>query len=226
MARLTQLSGLHPRSAAIQLNLGIAQYWAGEAGETEAWKSAAESRAGHGLRRHGREPPPSGLRTQPARSSSPSPSRRRAVRRLDPPAQFATLERRARNGSVADRLFYGVALQRLGKQQLRRARFRRPPPRLDRTIPRRGSRQAVGLFDKAQPALSFSRLGPLSRTFPKAATVRFHLGLLLLWSGELKEAKRQLRLAQAVEPGSRLVCGREAVPRHDPHGRRLIGGFF
>jgi hypothetical protein len=64
---------------------------------------------------------------------------------------------------------------------------------------------AVGLFDKSQPARAFSQLGPLTRTFPKAATVRFHLGLLLLWSGQVKEARRQLRLVRSVEPGSPLV---------------------
>ena len=64
---------------------------------------------------------------------------------------------------------------------------------------------AVGTFDKADPATAFSKLGPLTRRFPKAATIRFHLGLLLLWSGELKEARRQLRLARTVEPGSPLA---------------------
>ena len=64
---------------------------------------------------------------------------------------------------------------------------------------------AVGTFDKADPAAAFSKLGPLTRRFPKAATTRFHLGLLLLWSGELKEARRQLRLARTVEPGSPLA---------------------
>ena len=38
---------------------------------------------------------------------------------------------------------------------------------------------AVGLYDKDEPALAFSRLGPLARRFPHAQTVRFHLGLLL-----------------------------------------------
>ncbi|HJU48828.1 MAG TPA: hypothetical protein VJ689_11870, partial [Gaiellaceae bacterium] len=68
---------------------------------------------------------------------------------------------------------------------------------------------AVGRFDKARPAEAFSRLGPLTRRFPRAATVRFHLGLLLLWSGEVKEAKRQLQLAQSVEAESPLA--REAA---------------
>ena len=64
---------------------------------------------------------------------------------------------------------------------------------------------AVGRFDKARPADAFSRLGPLTRRFPDKATVRFHLGLLLLWSGEVKEARTQLVRATTVEPGSPLA---------------------
>jgi tetratricopeptide (TPR) repeat protein len=55
---------------------------------------------------------------------------------------------------------------------------------------------AVARFDKDDPAAAFSRLGPLSRHFPHAATVRFHLGLLLLWSGRVAEGKRQLGLVR------------------------------
>ena len=54
------------------------------------------------------------------------------------------------------------------------------------------------------PTCRFCR-SPLTRTFPQSASVRFHLGLLLLWSGQVKEAKRQLELVQKVEPGSSLV---------------------
>jgi Flp pilus assembly protein TadD len=68
---------------------------------------------------------------------------------------------------------------------------------------------AVGRFDKDRPEDAFSHLGPLTRRFPHSASVRFHLGLLLLWTGRLKEARRQLRLAQQVQPGSPLA--REAA---------------
>ena len=64
---------------------------------------------------------------------------------------------------------------------------------------------AVGRFDKARPADAFSRLGPLSRRFPASASVRFHLGLLLLWAGEVREARTQLTRATQVEPGSPLA---------------------
>ena len=128
-----------------------------------------------------------------------------AVRRLDPPAQFAALERRARTGSVADRLFYGVALQRLGKQ-LSAERVFAAAAAAQPNDPDARVAAAVGLFDKSRPVRAFSKLGPLTRTFPEAATVRFHLGLLLLWSGQVKEARRQLRLVRTVEPGSPLVA--------------------
>ena len=203
VARLTQLSGLHPKSAAVQLNLGIAQFWSGEDGAKAAWQSAADLEpdtayavtAGNLLH-------PDFARNVPI--FVPLTEAPAAIRRLTPPVQFATLERRARNGTVADRLFYGVALQRLGRQ-ISAERVYAGAARAATNDPEARVAAAVGLFDKAQPARSFSRLGPLTRTFPKAATVRFHLGLLLLWSGEVKEARRQLRLVQTVDPGSRLA---------------------
>ena len=35
--------------------------------------------------------------------------------------------------------------------------------------------------------------------------MRFHLGVLLLWQSDVTEAKRQLRLARAAEPRSRIA---------------------
>jgi hypothetical protein len=67
---------------------------------------------------------------------------------------------------------------------------------------------AVARFDKANPAVAFSRLGPLARRFPRAPTVRFHLGLLLLWMARVDEAKAQLLKARSIAPRDPL--GREA----------------
>jgi hypothetical protein len=61
---------------------------------------------------------------------------------------------------------------------------------------------AVGRYTKERPVEAFSRLGPLSRRFPRSASVRFHLGLLLLWQRDVGPARRQLRLAREAEPGS------------------------
>ena len=68
---------------------------------------------------------------------------------------------------------------------------------------------AVGQFDKDAPERAFGRLGPLSRTYPDEPTVRFHLGVLLLWTGRIDEAQRQFRLAANAQPGSPLA--REAL---------------
>ncbi|MEO5632835.1 hypothetical protein [Gaiella sp.] len=204
LARLTELSGLHPTSAAVQLNLGIARYWTGEADAKAAWQSAAELEpdtayavtAGNLLH-------PEFARNLPL--FVPVENVPRAVRALPAASQFAALERRARGGSVADQLFYGVALQRLGRQRSAQRIFAQAA-RLDPSNPEARVAAAVGLFDKARPVDAFSRLGPLSRRFPRAGTVRFHLGLLLLWSGQVKEARRQLELVARVEPDSRLVA--------------------
>src|SRR5438270_794061 len=59
---------------------------------------------------------------------------------------------------------------------------------------------AVGLYDKDRPAAAFSRLGPLVRRFPHAQTVRFHLGLLLIYFGDVARARRELVLARAQGP--------------------------
>jgi Tfp pilus assembly protein PilF len=49
---------------------------------------------------------------------------------------------------------------------------------------------------------AFSRLGPLTGTFPQAAVVRLHLGTALLWTGQVAKAAAQFRLAVRDEPKS------------------------
>ena len=63
---------------------------------------------------------------------------------------------------------------------------------------------ALGRYDKDNPAAAFSRLGPLARRFPHAQTVRFHLGLLLIYFGDIRQARRELALARAEGPATAL----------------------
>jgi len=133
--------------------------------------------------------------------SEPYPAR---LARLSPAAQLAVL---AHGRSVADRLRYGAALQRLGRPVSARRVFDLAV-RLAPEDPEALTAAAVGRFDKDAPAPAFARLGPLSRRFPRAQTVRFHLGVLLLWIGDVSDGKRQLRKAWALGPETRL--GREA----------------
>jgi predicted Zn-dependent protease len=68
---------------------------------------------------------------------------------------------------------------------------------------------AVGRFDMDDLSASFSRLGPLVKRFPKSQTVRFHLGLLLVWTGQAKQALTELRLAHKLGPTTPM--GKEAA---------------
>ena len=105
------------------------------------------------------------------------------------------------------KLLYGVALQRLERPVSAERQFAAAAS-LAPDDPEARVAAAVGLFDKDRPALAFSRLGPLVRTFPRAPTVRFHLGLLLLWIHRLDAARQELRLARAEGP--RTPIGMEA----------------
>ena len=107
-------------------------------------------------------------------------------------------------GAVGRHLVAGVRFQRLGKQLSARREFD-AAARLAPEDPDPLVAAAVARFDKANPAAAFSRLGPLTRRFPSAPTVRFHLGLLLLWMGRVDEAKAQLRRASTVAPGDPLA---------------------
>jgi tetratricopeptide (TPR) repeat protein len=68
---------------------------------------------------------------------------------------------------------------------------------------------AVARFDMDDLSASFSRLGPLTRRFPHSQSVRFHLGLLLAWTGQREPAVQQFRKARALGP--RTTLGREAI---------------
>jgi len=204
-ARLEAIAGEQPESGAAQLALGLGQFWRGEAGDAEgSWRRATRVepdslyavRAGDLL--HPELPVP-GLPSFVPSFSSPQ-----TLRRMSPPEQYAFLRRRAERGGTRDRLLFGAALQRLGRPLSARREFERAAASRPND-PEALTAIAVGLFDKDRPARAFSRLGPLSRRFPNAATVRFHLGLLLVWMGSVDAARRQFELAREAEPRSLLA---------------------
>jgi Flp pilus assembly protein TadD len=205
--RLEQLSALQPQSGAVRLHLGLAYFWAGRDAEAAGeWRAARQVepdsifavRAGD-LLYPGQAP---GLPTFVPGFESPA-----ALDRLQPPAQLALLRRNARRPDAHAKLLYGVALQRLGRP-VSAERVFAEAARLAPRDPEAQTAAAVGRYRKDAPERAFSRLGPLTRRFPQAATIRFHLGLSLLWLGNVQEAKRQLVRARAQAPGSPL--GREA----------------
>lgn len=205
--RLEQLAKLYPDEAVVQLHLGLARLWANEGDPLAAWRAAAEAEpdtpyavlAGNVLN-------PKLPRGLPA--FIPSFEAPAAIAKLPPARQLAALEARARRGGVRDLLLYGVGLQRVGRP-VSAARVYEDAAR---GAPGNAEAQvaaAVGQFDKESPAGAFGRLGPLSRRFPNEPSVRFHLGVLLLWTGRVDEAERQLRRASRTRPGSPLA--REAA---------------
>lgn len=202
--RLEQLSAVRPRSAAVRLHLGLAYFWAGRDAEAAGeWRAATRvepdsvfaMRAGD-LLHPGQAP---GL---PAFVPGfPSPS---SLDRLGPPAQLALLRRNAKRPDARAKILYGVALHRLGRP-VSAERVFAEAARLAPRDPEAQTAAAVGRYSKDAPERAFSRLGPLTRRFPHAATVRFHLGLCLLWLGNVQEARRQLLLARKEAPGSTLA---------------------
>lgn len=197
---IERLAGLHARSAVVQLHLGIARIWAGRAGSDDALHTAADLApdtqvavtAGNLLF-------PDYLPNLPR--FVPAEAAPVAIDRLAPAAQVDALRRLWRAGNRVGGLYYGIALQRLGRSLSARRAFAAVARRFP-SDPEALTAAAVGRFDKENPSAAFSRLGPLGRRFPHAGTVRFHLGLLLLWSKQLGAARTQFRRAIAAEPAS------------------------
>ena len=201
--RLEQLAKLYPEVAVVQLHLGLARLWANEGDPVDAWRAALDAEpdtpyaivAGNLLQ-------PSLPRGLPA--FIPSFTAPAALTKLPPARQLEALRRRAERGGLREQLLYGVGLQRVGRPvsaaRVFDAAARAFPSEVEAQVA-----GAVGAFDKDTPEQAFGRLGPLSRTYPDEPTVRFHLGVLLLWTGRIDGAQRQFRLAAKAQPGSPLA---------------------
>jgi len=196
--RIEQLGALYPRSSLVQLHVGLSRFWAGLAGAQTAWREARDV-----------EPDtPYAVRAGDLLHPEFAPGLPGFIVSFDYKIEGETpadqLRRLAADRTLRGRLLYGIALQGLGRPVSARRAFAQAralaPNDVDALVA-----DAVGRYDKANPSAAFSRLGPLSRRFPHAATVRFHLGLLLLWQRDVKEATRQLELARAAEPGSKIA---------------------
>lgn len=189
--RLAALARRHPRSSFAQLELGLAFLWQNRISQAEnAWKKAARLQpdTSYAVRAddflHPRDAP--GLPP-----FSPSFDAPRQLAGLSSPQKFALLRRLAARGGAHAKLLYGAALQQLGRP-VSAAREFEAAAALAPDDPDAQVAAAVGLFDKAHPEVAFSRLGPLVKRFPHAITVRFHLGLLLLWIGQVRAARAEL----------------------------------
>ena len=197
--RLAGLAHGHPRSALAQLELGLAFFWQGRLQQAqEAWRKARklEPDSSYAVRAEDLLYPRYFTGHPPFSPSFASPPE---LATMSPPEQLAFLARRARGSDAHAKLLYGAALQKLGRPLLAEREFAAAAA-LAPNDPDARVAAAVGLFDKARPSLAFSKLGPLVRTFPHAVTVRFHLGLMLLWLGQAQAGKAQLDRVVAAGP--------------------------
>jgi tetratricopeptide (TPR) repeat protein len=207
LARLRELVAEHADSGVARLHLGFALLASGD-----------EAAALRELREVERRDPdsPAALRAEDVLHTEIAPGRPPFVaefRRppglvgLSPTAQLAALRKRAARGGANEQLLLAAAYQRIGKPISAREAFERAAQLAPGDLAAQVA-AAVGRFDKDDPSLTFSRLGPLARDHPRAAVVRYHLGLCLSWLGGIVDARRQLRLARAADPEG--FYGREA----------------
>lgn len=116
-----------------------------------------------------------------------------------PPFEYDGRDRLLIRGQVAQRGYHQVTAESLWA---RAAKLH--PDDVDALVA-----AAVGRFDMDDLSASFSRLGPLAKRFPKSQTVRFHLGLLLVYIGQRKQAIAEFQQAEALGPGTEL--GKQAA---------------
>ncbi len=207
IASVRRLADANPRSPLAQLELGWAAYWAGRnADAVAAWTRATQLDPDSPYAVDAEDPlHPSDVPGLPLLVVGVEPAP--AVARLPAAQELAALARAAARPDARAKLLYGAALWNL-KRPVSAERQFAAAAALAPNDPAARTAAAVGAFTKADPTRAFGRLGPLTGVFPTSPVVRFHLGLLLLWTGERAKAVDQLRLAERYGP--RTVYARYA----------------
>jgi len=203
LSRVKRIVASHPSTGDAELALALADLWAGRTADaTAAFRATRERHPDTQAAVDAADflyPGPPGL--PPFVPSFAPPT---AIERLSPPQRLAALARAAARPDPRAKLLYGTALQSLGRTVSAEREFvaaaRLAPNDAEARVA-----AIIGGFDKARPQATFPRLGPLVRVFPHAPTVRFHLGLALIWIGQFRQARIELRQAVAEEPGSPLA---------------------
>jgi tetratricopeptide (TPR) repeat protein len=200
--RLRAIVARNPESAVARLNLGLALVAGGDlVGARREWRVAERA-----------EPDsPAALKAEDLANPETPPGRPRFIladrlpsrlARLPAGKQVRALRRLAEVGGGAEAwLVYASALEQVGRRLSARRAYDRAAELAPASVEALTA-AAVARFDKDDPAKAFARLGPLAARHPRAAVVRLHLALLLLWLPNLEEAREQLTLAAKAEPGS------------------------
>jgi TolA-binding protein len=196
-----RIAAAHPNDPAALLNLGWAEYQAGQnADAAAAWQRTATRYpdspyavdAEWAL--HGGPPglPPIVTAVEPPKSIANLPATR----------QVAVLRRAAAGPNVRAKLVYGAILWNYLRMPVSAERVLAAAARLAPHDAVVRTAAAVARFSKGNPTPAFAHLGPLTAVFPHSAVVEFHLGALLVYVGEYEKAAKQLRAAVADAPRS------------------------
>jgi tetratricopeptide (TPR) repeat protein len=181
--RLRILVAQHPGSALVRLELGLALALGGARDDAiRAWRDAKRVQPDS----------PSAVRADDLLHPQAPPG-------LPPFVPSFTSTRTAVQRLLVRGVRFQEALRPVSAERAFAAAAARGPDDADAQVA-----AAVGLYDKDRPALAFSRLGPLVRRFPRSQTVRFHLGVLLIYLREFQQARRELALAVADGPATPL----------------------
>jgi tetratricopeptide (TPR) repeat protein len=176
-----RLVAANPQSALAELHLGLAYFWAGrDADAAASWRRAAT--VGPDT--------PWGVSALDYLHPNVAPGLPPIV------ADLATVTPAARAHLRRGIVLWDRERPLSAKRELDAAAVAAPQDPVARTA------AAVAAFSPARPLAPFPLLGPLTAAFPRASVVRLHLGLLLLWTRQVKKGSAQLRLAIAEEPRS------------------------
>jgi Tfp pilus assembly protein PilF len=181
---LQPLAHAHPRDPVVQFNYGSVLFCAGYPVEAEQAYRAAK-RAGYDTFYEIQ----ADAILHPRYFQQGYPPFQASTRHPDPLLVQGMIAQRDGHQHSAERLYARAARRHPGDDEAQVA-------------------AAVARFDEDDLAASFSRLGPLVRRFPSSQSVRFHLGLLLTWTGQGAQAVREFRLARRLGP--RTTLGMEA----------------
>ena len=182
--RLRIVAAQHPQSGLVRFELGVALLVSGSpSAARDAWRAAE--------------------RVQP--DSASAVRAETALHPDAPPGKPPFVPTFTRPRTRVERLLargvrFQAALRPVSAERAFAAAARLAPGNAEAQVA-----SAVGLYDKDRPERAFSRLGPLVRRFPHAQTVRFHLGLLLIYLRQFPQARAELRLAVAEGPDTPLA---------------------
>jgi tetratricopeptide (TPR) repeat protein len=218
LATLQRLAKANPDDAVVQLHLGIAQLWSGRNADAAKQLELVASRfpdTGSAIEAEDVLYAPKDIPGLPYLVLDvPVPGAPTLAR------QVAVAARDARRPSARAKLAYGALLWHLERRVSAAEQFE-AAARLAPDDPVALTAEAVSQFTPRSPTAAFARLGPLSGRFPRAAVVRLHLGLLLIWTGQVRKGEQQLRLATAEQPGSAYSqAARTLLSKLAPNGTK------